>query len=44
MTNFALEKALAEEGLELIRAAVGDKYVLEAMESTRENKHGEPEA
>jgi phosphoglucosamine mutase len=42
MTNFALEKALAEEGLELIRAAVGDKYVLEAMERTGANLGGEP--
>lgn len=42
MTNLALEKALAEQGLELIRAAVGDKYVLEAMQSTGANLGGEP--
>jgi phosphoglucosamine mutase len=42
MTNLALEKALEEKGLELVRAAVGDKYVLEAMESTGANLGGEP--
>ena len=42
MTNFALEKALAEEGLTLVRAAVGDKYVLEAMQNTGANLGGEP--
>ena len=42
MTNFALERALAERGLQLIRTAVGDKYVLEAMEDTGANLGGEP--
>lgn len=31
MSNFALEKALAERGIRLVRAPVGDKYVLEEM-------------
>ena len=31
MTNLWLERALAEEGIRILRTAVGDKYVLEAM-------------
>jgi len=31
MSNFWLEKLLGEEGIELLRAPVGDKYVLEWM-------------
>jgi phosphoglucosamine mutase len=31
MSNLGLEKALAHEGIELVRTAVGDKYVLEEM-------------
>ena len=42
MTNLALEKALAREGLTLVRAAVGDKYVLETMQRTGANLGGEP--
>jgi phosphoglucosamine mutase len=42
MTNFALEKALEAEGLQLVRAAVGDKYVLEEMRSIDANVGGEP--
>ena len=42
MTNFALEKALQEEGLELLRAPVGDKYVLEEMIRAGSNLGGEP--
>jgi phosphoglucosamine mutase len=42
MTNFALEKALEREGLQLVRAAVGDKYVLEEMRSVGANIGGEP--
>jgi len=33
MSNFWLEKRLAEEGIRLHRAPVGDKYVLERMQS-----------
>jgi phosphoglucosamine mutase len=32
MTNMAVELALKHRGLELVRAKVGDRYVLEAME------------
>jgi len=31
MSNFGFEKQLKEDGIELLRANVGDKYVLEAM-------------
>lgn len=31
MTNYALEKALQSLGIELVRAKVGDRYVLEAL-------------
>jgi len=31
MSNLGLEKALDEQGIQLIRAAVGDRYVLEKM-------------
>ncbi len=31
MANMGFEKALAREGIRLLRAAVGDRYVLEAM-------------
>lgn len=31
MSNFGFEKKLAEDGVRLLRAQVGDKYVLEAM-------------
>jgi len=31
MSNIGLERALAAEGIALVRAAVGDRYVLEAM-------------
>jgi phosphoglucosamine mutase len=42
MTNFALEQALLQDGLELIRAGVGDKYVLEEMKQQGANLGGEP--
>ncbi len=42
MTNFALEQILRREGLELIRARVGDKYVLEEMKRFGANLGGEP--
>ncbi len=32
MTNYALERRLAELGVPFVRAAVGDRYVLEALE------------
>jgi phosphoglucosamine mutase len=31
MSNIGLERALAAEGIALVRASVGDRYVLEAM-------------
>ncbi|MDE2120718.1 MAG: phosphoglucosamine mutase, partial [Betaproteobacteria bacterium] len=31
MTNLAVEQALAREGMEFVRAAVGDRYVLEEL-------------
>ncbi len=42
MSNFALEQALRKENLELVRAAVGDKYVLEEMGRVGANLGGEP--
>ena len=42
MTNLALELALAEHGLGLRRAAVGDKYVLEEMQRSGLKLGGEP--
>ncbi len=33
MTNMAIELALKDRGVELVRAKVGDRYVLEAMEA-----------
>lgn len=35
MTNMAIEQALATYGLELVRAKVGDRYVLEALQDRR---------
>ncbi|HYN20010.1 MAG TPA: phosphoglucosamine mutase [Thermoanaerobaculia bacterium] len=32
MSNLGLERALAREGIEIVRCAVGDRYVVEAME------------
>jgi phosphoglucosamine mutase len=42
MTNLALEKALFREGIPLIRAPVGDKNVLEAMQTSGAVLGGEP--
>lgn len=42
MTNLGLELALAQEGIALKRAAVGDKYVLEEMLRSGINLGGEP--
>lgn len=42
MTNFALEKILHAEGINLVRTSVGDKYVLEAMKTSGAILGGEP--
>lgn len=41
MSNFWLERRLAAEGMTLVRAAVGDKYVLERMHTDGANLGGE---
>ncbi|MBI3650814.1 MAG: phosphoglucosamine mutase [Acidobacteria bacterium] len=41
MSNIGLEIALRERGIELVRAQVGDRYVLEAMETRNANLGGE---
>ncbi|MEX2206852.1 MAG: phosphoglucosamine mutase [Myxococcota bacterium] len=41
MSNLGLERALADMGLALIRADVGDRYVVEAMLSEKINLGGE---
>lgn len=41
MSNFGFEKQLAEDGIELVRAQVGDKYVLELMLATNAILGGE---
>jgi len=41
MTNLGLERALADEGLSLVRVPVGDRYVLEEMLRSRANLGGE---
>ncbi|MFT8345479.1 phosphoglucosamine mutase [Gluconobacter oxydans] len=41
MSNMGLEKALAENGLELLRTAVGDRYVVERMREIGANLGGE---
>ncbi len=42
MTNWGLEKALEERGVRLLRAAVGDRYVVEEMEASGSVLGGEP--
>jgi phosphoglucosamine mutase len=42
MSNFGFERYLASCGLTLVRAAVGDRYVLEAMRAHGCNIGGEP--
>lgn len=42
MTNFGLERALQREGIQLLRTAVGDKYVLEKMIERGAHLGGEP--
>jgi len=41
MANLGLERALEKSGLELLRAAVGDRYVLEQMQRIGANLGGE---
>lgn len=41
MSNLGLEKALQAEGIRLLRAPVGDKYVLEEMQRAGANLGGE---
>ena len=41
MSNLGLERYLASQGLDLIRAKVGDRYVLEAMKAGGYNVGGE---
>ncbi len=42
MTNLGLERALAREGVGLVRVPVGDRYVLEEMLRSGANLGGEP--
>lgn len=42
MSNWSLEEALTAKGIRLIRAAVGDRYVVEVMERERALLGGEP--
>jgi len=41
MANLGLERALADSGIELVRTAVGDRYVLEEMQRRGANLGGE---
>ena len=42
MTNFGLEHALNEHGIDLVRADVGDRYILERLQIERWTLGGEP--
>jgi phosphoglucosamine mutase len=42
MSNWGLERALREKGVRLIRAAVGDRYVVDEMEKSGAPLGGEP--
>jgi phosphoglucosamine mutase len=42
MTNYGLELALKERRIKLLRAAVGDRYVVEEMRRSRARLGGEP--
>jgi phosphoglucosamine mutase len=42
MSNWGLEKALRERGVALVRAAVGDRYVVEEMKTSGALLGGEP--
>jgi phosphoglucosamine mutase len=41
LSNLGLERALAEDGIELVRAQVGDRYVVDAMRTLGHNLGGE---
>lgn len=41
MSNLGLERFLADQGVELVRTAVGDRYVVEAMRADKFNLGGE---
>ncbi len=41
MSNLGLERFLADEGVDLVRTAVGDRYVVEAMRADKFNLGGE---
>ena len=41
MSNMGLEAALKRSGIHMLRAAVGDKYVLEEMQKTGATLGGE---
>lgn len=42
MTNFGLERALNDHGIDLVRADVGDRYILERLQIERWSLGGEP--
>jgi phosphoglucosamine mutase len=42
MTNFGLEHALNQHGIDLVRADVGDRYILERLQIERWSLGGEP--
>jgi phosphoglucosamine mutase len=42
MTNFSLERMLANEGITLTRVAVGDRFIFEEMQRTNAQLGGEP--
>lgn len=42
MTNFGLEQALNEHGIDLVRTDVGDRYILERLQLERWSLGGEP--
>src|SRR5881275_1905330 len=41
MSNYGFERQLREDGIELVRAQVGDKYVLEQMQARHAKLGGE---
>jgi len=42
MSNVAFERQLEQEGMQLLRTPVGDRYVLQSMQETGSNFGGEP--